>query len=453
MTYPPVFPATSFRDVYSVSRLNREVKLLLEGGFPLLWIEGEISGLAAPSSGHLYFCLKDAHAQIRCALFRGQLRGLAAIPKNGMQVLVRGRVGLYEGRGEFQLIIEHLEDAGEGALRRAFEALKNRLAKEGLFDAARKKPIPQLPKRIGVITSLSGAVWHDIRTTLKRRFPAIPLLLYPVPVQGDGAAEKIADAIRLAGARAECDVLILARGGGSLEDLWAFNEEIVARALFTCPIPVVCGVGHETDFTIADWVADARAPTPTAAAELLSPDQDEWRRRFSAAETRLARLMREHLRNRAQQLDGLAARVLHPRHRLQLLAQRLGATLQRLNRAQAATRAHARAELLALRARLHQSSPLPAVHKAQWGCERLFERLTHAVNRKLERAGHSVAQRANALHSLSPLATLARGYAIVSTSSNGLIVNDASTVKLGERIEARLARGALTCVVEERREK
>ncbi len=273
---PPATGATPLREIYSVSRLAREAKAVLEGGFPMLWIEGEISNFARPSSGHCYFTLKDAYAQVRCALFRGSQRTLACVPKDGMQVVLRARVSFYEGRGEFQLVVEHLEEAGEGVLRRAFEALKNRLALEGMFDVARKKPLPQLPRRIGVITSPRGAVILDIITTLARRFPAIAVLIYPVPVQGDGAAAKIAAALRLAGERRDCDALIIARGGGSLEDLWPFNEEVVARALHECPLPVVSGVGHETDFTIADLVADARAPTPTAAAVMLSPDFREW---------------------------------------------------------------------------------------------------------------------------------------------------------------------------------
>ncbi|MGE5241377.1 MAG: exodeoxyribonuclease VII large subunit, partial [Bacteroidota bacterium] len=288
--------ATPVRDIYTVARLNREARAMLEGGFPPLWIEGEISNLSRPASGHLYFSLKDAQAQVRCAFFRQYQRTRGAALKDGLHVLARARVSLYEGRGDFQLIVEYLEEAGEGALRRAFDALKLRLAQEGLFDAAHKKPLPRLPRRVGIITSTSGAVLHDILTTLKRRFPAIAILVHPVPVQGEGAAERIAAAIRVAGQRRDCDALILARGGGSLEDLWPFNEEIVARAIHACPVPIVSGVGHETDFTIADMAADARAPTPTAAAEMLSPDQQEWLAQFARLENRLVTAMRGHLR-------------------------------------------------------------------------------------------------------------------------------------------------------------
>jgi exodeoxyribonuclease VII large subunit len=281
-------PATiPVRDIYTVSRLNREAKGLLESSFPPIWIEGEISNLSRPASGHVYFSLKDPQAQVRCAFFRQHQRLAGIALKDGLHVLLRARVSLYEGRGDFQVIVEYLEEAGEGALRRAFDALKLRLAKEGLFETARKLPLPRLPSRIGIITSPSGAVLHDILTTLKRRFPAIAVLVFPVPVQGEGAAEKIAAAIS-SGRRKDCDALILARGGGSLEDLWPFNEEIVARAIHACPVPIVSGVGHETDFTIADMAADARAPTPTAAAEMLSPNQQEWLAHFERIANRLA---------------------------------------------------------------------------------------------------------------------------------------------------------------------
>ena len=253
------------RTVYSVSELNQTIRGLLESEFPLIWVEGEISNLAQPSSGHMYFSLKDESAQVRCAMFRGRNQFLRFTPENGQKVVIRARVSLYEARGEFQLIAEHMEDAGAGALQRAFEELKARLAAEGLFDESLKQDIPELPTRIGVITSPTGAAIRDVLSVLQRRFPAIPVLVYPVPVQGDGAAEKIVATLQLASKRKDCDVLLLVRGGGSLEDLWSFNEEIVARAIVASEIPVVCGVGHEVDFTIADFAADVRAPTPSAA--------------------------------------------------------------------------------------------------------------------------------------------------------------------------------------------
>ncbi len=454
MNYETTIPPTDFqRDTYTISRLNREARALLEGSFPPLWVEGEISNLARPSSGHVYFQLKDATAQIRCALFRSQLRLAAVAPREGMHVIVRARVTLYEGRGEYQLIVEQLEEAGEGALRRAFEALKVRLAQEGLFDVVRKKPLPRLPKRIGLITSPTGAVLHDIVTTLKRRFPAIPILLYPVPVQGKDAAGPIAEAIRLASARRDCDVLILARGGGSLEDLWAFNEEFVARALAACAVPVGSAVGHETDFTIADLAADARAPTPTAAAELVSPDQQEWLHRLEQMESRVIRGMRHLLQARAQRVDGLAARVLHPRARLQHSAQQLDTLVHRLLLGQSRALHRAHTILNELSTRLERHSPLARLRAYRVECAHRYEQLVRALTQCVEESRIRLRHLAHALHTLSPLATLDRGYAIVQTAATGAIVRDARTVAVGESIETRLAKGSLTSRVTERRDK
>ncbi|HEX9811345.1 MAG TPA: exodeoxyribonuclease VII large subunit [Burkholderiales bacterium] len=441
------------REVYSVSRLNREARALLETGFPPLWVEGEISNLARPASGHIYFHLKDAAAQVRCALFRAQLRLAATAPRDGMLVTVRARVTLYEGRGDYQLIVEHIEEAGEGALRRAFEALKNRLAEEGLFDTARKRPIPRLPRRVGVITSPTGAVLHDIVTTLERRFPSIPILLYPVPVQGKSAAAPIADAIRAATARGECDVLILARGGGSLEDLWAFNEEIVARALADCSIPVVSAIGHETDFTIADMVADVRAPTPTAAAELVSPDQAEWYRRFEHIDARLRRRVRDLLRERAQHVDWLTARLLHPRARLEGLNRRLETLAHRLRAAQALRLHTANMTFHSLSNRLLRYSPLARLRASRLEGRHLYERLRRAVSQRLIQQNGQLAHFARALRTLSPLATLNRGYAIVRREATGEILHDAGAIAIGERIETRLAHGRLLSRIEEARKK
>lgn len=441
------------REVYSVSRLNREARALLETGFPPLWVEGEISNLARPASGHIYFHLKDATAQIRCALFRAQLRLATTVPRDGMLVTVRARVTLYEGRGDYQLIVEHIEEAGEGALRRAFEVLKQRLAQEGLFDTSRKQPIPRLPRRVGVITSPTGAVLHDIVSTLKRRFPSIPVLLYPVPVQGKSAATPIAEAIRAATRRGECDVLILARGGGSLEDLWAFNEEIVARALADCSIPIVSAIGHETDFTIADMVADVRAPTPTAAAELVSPDHVEWCQRFEHIEARLQRRIRDVLRERAQHIDWLMARLVHPRARLENLHQRLETWTHRLAAAQARRLHTVHTALNALASRLQHRSPLSRLHALRLDGRHLYERLRQAVSQRLIERRRQVAHLAHTLHALSPLATLDRGYAIVRRETTGEILQEAAAVTTGERIETRLARGRLLSRVEEKFEK
>jgi exodeoxyribonuclease VII large subunit len=283
------------REIFTISRLNREARVLLERGLGSLWLEGEISNLSRPSSGHWYFSLKDEAAQVRCAMFR-QRNLLVRFPvRDGSHVLARGRVSLYEARGEFQVVVEHLEEAGEGLLRRRFEELKARLGAEGLFDSRHKQPLPRLPGRIGVITSPTGAALRDILHILRRRFPAVPVLIYPVAVQGEAAPREIEQALRLASARRDCDVLIVARGGGSLEDLWAFNDEAVARAIFACPIPIVSGVGHEVDFTIADLVADERAPTPSGAAERVVPDRAEWLRGFALASQRVQSATRRRL--------------------------------------------------------------------------------------------------------------------------------------------------------------
>jgi len=385
------------RDVYTVSRLNREARILLESGLPLLWIEAEMSNLARPSSGHWYFTLKDAAAQVRCAMFRGANTRVRVTPRDGMQVLVRARVGLYEPRGEYQLVVEHLEEAGEGALRRRFEELKARLAAEGLFDASLKRPLPALPRRIGVITSPTGAAIRDIVHVLGRRFAAVPVLIYPVPVQGAGAALEIATALKRANERAECDVLILARGGGSLEDLWSFNEEIVARAIRASRIPVVAGIGHEVDVTIADFAADLRAPTPSGAAELVVPDRGEWRRALGVIGTRLAQAGRRRIARAEERLRWLAGRLarVHPRERLALRAQRLDELEARLGRALAQ-------HLSAARARLASAS--------------------------------------RTLNAVSPLATLERGYSILVTA-DGRVVRRAAEVAVGDSVVARTADG------------
>lgn len=440
------------RDIYTVSRLNHEAKLLLEGRFLSIWVEGEISRPAFPPSGHVYFSLKDDQAVVRCALFRGSQRLLGVEPRDGMHVLARARVSLYEGRGEFQLVVEYLEEAGEGALRRAFEQLKQRLAQEGLFDAAHKHPLPRLPRRIGVVTSPSGAVLHDIVTTLKRRFPAIAVLLYPVPVQGTGAAEKIAAAISLAGKRHDCDALIVARGGGSLEDLWAFNEETVARAIHACPLPIVSAIGHETDITIADFVADARAPTPTAAAELLSPDWREWDAAYRQLAARLSRHMHSRLQQAAQHLDWLGARLVHPRNRIELLHQRLHGLVLRLRLAQTARQRTLQMHMAELSARLHRLTPVPRVQAQLLQHRHLQQRLHAVARRTIETARERLLHLAQTLHALSPLATLDRGYAIVRSADTNAVLRDARAVKPGERVRAQLAHGSLDCLVEKIRE-
>ena len=437
------------RKVLSVSQLNRLARQLLESDLPVLWVEGEISNLARPASGHLYFSLKDDKAQIRCALFRGRGRPTDVNVANGHQVLARGRVSIYEPRGDYQLIVDHLEPAGEGLLRRRLEELKRRLADEGLFDEARKRDLPHLPRRIGVITSPSGAAIRDVLHILARRFPAIPVVLYPVQVQGEQAKFDIVRALETAATRAECDVLILARGGGSLEDLWAFNEEIVARAIAACPLPIVSGVGHEVDVTIADLVADVRAPTPSGAAELAVPDGTDWLRRVQVLERRLALTARRVVDTIRIAIRGLDARLArcHPGYLLRQNAQRLDELRGALG-----TALRNRLTLDQLRvshalARLRSGSPAARLRLAAERVAGARRRLATAARGHLAAPATRLAVLSGRLHTVSPLKTLERGYAIVQDAA-GRIVRSATQVKAGDAITARVAEGVIKATVQ-----
>lgn len=445
------FPLDFERDIYTVSRLNREVRAVLEGSFPLLWVEGELSNLSLPASGHLYFSLKDEYAQVRCALFRMRRINLRFSPQNGMHVLARARVSLYEGRGEFQLIVEHLEPAGEGALRLAFERLKQKLAAEGLFDTGRKRPIPAFPRQVGLITSPSGAAVRDLLSVLGRRFPALPVLIYPVPVQGEQAAGALVEALRLANARAECDVLVLARGGGSMEDLWPFNDEPLARAIAASAIPVVTGIGHEIDFTIADFVADRRAPTPSAAAELISPDGGALSHGLSHLRQRLVIAQRQLQVALVARLGSLERhlRLLHPEARLRQQAQRLDDLEGRLRRQMRGQLDTLEKALHGLGVRFSVVAParcLPSLRERLLGLDwRLKQAAPHGLRLQRER----LMRAARTLDAVSPLGTLARGYAILRRLPDGLIMRDAAEAQPEGRVEARLHRGRLTCLVED----
>jgi exodeoxyribonuclease VII large subunit len=453
----PLFPADpprsppprTERDVYSVSRLNKEVRLLLESGLPLLWLEGELSNFAAPASGHWYFSLKDANAQVRCAMWR-QRNGLVKFrPKDGMAVLVRARVGLYEPRGEYQLLVEHLEEAGEGALKREFEKLKAKLSAEGLFAAERKRTLPVAPRRIGIVTSPTGAAVHDILRVLRARFAAAAVLIYPTPVQGAAAVTEIVRAIETASRRAECDVLIIARGGGSLEDLWCFNDERVARAIGACRIPTVSGVGHEVDVTIADFVADLRAPTPSAAALAAVPDKATWLESLSLFETRFGGAMGRYLRARGLALGGLAQRlqISHPGAKLAQHAQRLDDLEQRLRLALRARVLGRQQRLENLGTRLWRENPR---HRLEVLCARaatLRQRLLTAFNERRTALEQRLALAARTLDAVSPLGVLARGYAVV-TRADGTLLRAAADAPPGTEIEARLAHGRLRARVE-----
>ena len=438
---------TPTRNIYSVSDLNNAARDLLESEFPLIWVEGEISNLARPASGHIYFSLKDSNAQLRCAMFKMRNRSVSFRPENGQQVLVRGRVSLYPARGDYQLIAEHMEEAGDGALRRQFELLKQKLHSEGLFDEAVKQELPELPTRLGIITSPTGAAIRDILSVLKRRFPGIPVLIYPVPVQGTEAPPAIVEALKSTAKRDECDLLILARGGGSLEDLWAFNDEAVARAIHACPIPLVSAIGHEVDFTIADFVADLRAPTPSAAAELVSPDREEWRSTFASWQQRLLRSWQGRVAQHRQQLDWLQRQLKHPGQRLRERAQRLDELEQRLNLAQQSRLHQQQARLSTLSARLHGRSPAQRLREMRLRLDKLQHANRSAITATLTQKQAQLGNLGRALNAVSPLATLGRGYAIVQTP-DGKVVRKSNEVSVGDNITTRLGSGRLDCRVE-----
>jgi exodeoxyribonuclease VII large subunit len=434
--------------VIGVSELNRLARLALERALPQAWIAGEISNLTRAPSGHWYFSLKDAQASVRCAMFRNRNQFVDWRPENGMQVEVRAQATLYEPRGEFQLSVEAMRRAGLGALFEAFQRLKEKLEREGLFDPARKRPLPDRPACIGLVTSPRAAALRDVLTTLRRRWPLARVVLYPTPVQGAGAAERIAAALRLAGERRECQVLLLVRGGGSLEDLWCFNEEAVARAIASSPLPVVSGVGHETDFTIADFAADLRAPTPTGAAQLATPDGAELARRAGQLGLGLRLAMRRRLDGLAQRSDGLARRLQHPAARLEAQARHLGHLARRLGLAQ-------RGELLRRRQaaerwaeRLAAAAPAPAGERAR--LLDLGRRLASAWGDGAARRGERIAVLTAHLAHLNPEAVLGRGYALVR-DGRGRVVGDSRQVEVGEPVSITLARGALDAAILARR--
>lgn len=435
----------------TVSQLNRQAKTLLESHFDFLWVEGEISNFMIPSSGHWYFTLKDGKAQVRCAMFANRNHRARFTPQNGDAIRLRCRVSLFEGRGEFQLIVEHLEHAGAGALQIAYEKLKARLLAEGLFDQERKRALPDYASRLGVITSPTGAAIHDVLTVLRRRCPAIEVFVFPVAVQGEGAAGQIANAIDRANrwhreGKVRLDVLIIGRGGGSLEDLWAFNEEVVARAIADSELPIVSAVGHEVDFSIADLVADVRAPTPSAAAELVSPDQLAWRQTLQALERDLLRLVQRKLANAALQLTHLKQRLKHPGTQLREQAQRLDDLEQRLLAAQRTLLLRQHNRLALLESRLMAGTPVSRLRQLRRDVMQQRRLLENAIRQRLQHQGSHLAHLAQMLDSLSPLGILARGYAIV-TDSSGAVLRDAGKVAVGDEVSVRLASGRLGLTV------
>lgn len=438
---------SGIRDVYTVTRLNREVRAVLEGSFPPLWVQGEISNLAKPGSGHLYFSLKDAHSQVRCAMFRGRGRLLKFAPENGMEVLIRAQISLYEGRGEFQLVAEQMEPAGVGALQLAFEQLKERLQGEGLFDPARKRAVPGFPRCIGVITSPSGAAIRDILHVLGRRYRGAGVVIYPVAVQGAESAPMIVAAIGTAARRAECDVLILARGGGSLEDLWSFNDERVARAVFHSAIPVVTGVGHETDFTIADFVADQRAPTPSAAAELASPNQTRLAMKLENYRSRISACVYRYLDNYRKALEACSRRLPDPVKRLQNISQRLDEINLRMIRDVQGYIRLKRSEVSKLHAEIKRFNPVQRMQRYADRNKSLSGRLATLMRYRIHDARERLDRNARYLHAVSPLATLDRGYAIVTEPESGAPLTDVGRLSAGKPVRTRLSNGYFNATI------
>lgn len=435
------------REVLSVSQLNNRARLLLEDVFAQVWVEGEISNLARPASGHVYFTLKDGQAQVRCALFRQNALRVRQALRDGLAVRVRGKVSLFEGRGDYQLILDSVEPAGDGALRLAFEALKNKLSAEGLFAAERKRPLPVHPRRIGIVSSPTGAVIRDIISVFRRRAPQVELVLVPTAVQGREATAQIVRALQLAD-RQGFDAIILARGGGSLEDLWCFNEEAVACALAACVTPTVSAVGHETDVSISDFVADVRAPTPSAAAELLAPHSADLQQRLAVLERRLQLCMRQQLHREQLRLEGLLRRLRHPGERLQQLALRVDDLERRLQQALQRRLGQSRERLLRLEHRLASRHPGRQLALLRQRLDILAERLPRAMQAGLRQRRLQLGAMAQTLQVVSPLATLGRGYSIL-LDEKGHAIRSADQTRVGQRLEARLGEGRLSVRVED----
>lgn len=437
--------------ILTPSQLNILARDLLEGAFPLIWVEAELGSVTRPASGHMYFTLKDARAQIRAALFKPKSQWLKFVPRDGMRVLARGRLTLYEARGEYQLVLDHMEEAGEGALRRAYEQLKARLEAEGLFAAERKRPMPTHVRRLAVITSPTGAAVRDVLSVLQRRFPLLEVDLLPSLVQGDSAAAQITALLRAADASGRYDVILLTRGGGSLEDLWAFNDEHLTRAIAASQTPVVSAVGHETDFSLADFAADLRAPTPSVAAELLVPDQRDLQLHVRRLAARMVQLQRHGLGQAMQRADRALLRLnaQGPQARLQLmqrrhqdLARRLaGVWRQQHERRQAQLRhaavvlrnGHPQRRLDALRERLQRLQPLADA----------------AIGRQLQRDQLRLRALARSMEAVSPLATVARGYSILTREDDGSLVRSPLQVSPGDALKARVQDGVIEVVVKE----
>ncbi len=440
------FSAPQRSNAIAVSELNRQVKSLLESSFLSIRVVGEISNLARPSSGHWYFTLKDQNAQVRCAMFRGNNLRVGFSPKEGDQVVITAKVSLFEGRGDYQLICSAMEQDGAGQLQLLFEQLKAKLQAEGLFAPERKQPIPKHPKAIGVVTSPTGAAVHDILSVLKRRYPGLPVRIYPTAVQGAEAAEQICRAIELAHRDNQVDVLIVGRGGGSLEDLWPFNEESVARAIANARLPIVSAVGHEVDYSIADLVADLRAPTPSAAAELLSPNGEEILAQLNRAERSLLQRIQWQIDRQLQAVRHLSQRLRHPGERLREQAQRLDQLEMRATAAIKRQFRDERYETAQLIQRLLKANPSRRIQDSQDRVERLCQQITRIANEQIERKRLLLAKQVAQLDAISPLATLQRGYALVTTES-GEVVRDSSQLTVDQNVKVQVKNGRFSATV------
>jgi exodeoxyribonuclease VII large subunit len=442
-------PGNAERKPLTPSQLNTLARNLLEDSFPLIWVEGELGNLSRPTSGHLYFTLKDERAQVRCALFKPKSQWLKFAPRDGLRVLARGRLTLYEARGDYQLILDTLEEAGEGALRRAFEQLKAKLQAEGLFDSDRKRPLPAHVRRLGVLTSPSGAAVRDVLSVLARRFPMVDVEILPVPVQGEGAAAQIVRMLQAAGRSGRYDALLITRGGGSLEDLWAFNDEALARAIAASPVPVVSAVGHEVDVTLADFAADLRAPTPSVAAELLVPDTADLQAQLRAWHRRLVAAQERMLRHAIQCSDRAAIRLhaMRPQARLEALRRRQEDMKRRLDAAWNLQHQRRRARLQHDGAILRALRPQRRLERLRERLQGLAPRAQATTARDLQRRALHLQGLARSLEAVSPLATVARGYAIVQRD-DGRIVRSVRDAMPGERLGARVQDGVLYVRVE-----
>ncbi len=440
------------KTILNVSQLNRRAKQLLETHLPLIWVSGEISNLAKPASGHWYFTLKDDKAQVRCAMFRNANQRVRIHPQNGDQVLLRARVSLYEGRGEYQVIAEHMEPAGAGQLQQQYEALKAKLEAEGLFDQEHKKEPPAFPQHIGVITSPTGAAIHDILTVLKRRYPSAMVTIIPVSVQGETAVPEMLNAfdklhqLNQKNNGNPCDVVIIGRGGGSIEDLWAFNNEQLARAIYHCSIPVVSAVGHEVDFTIADFVADQRAPTPSASAEMITPDLNEWLQVVDYYEESFAKHISRKLQLLTQQVSFLHQRLRHPTERIRSQEQQLSHLQKRLTLAIHQKLTTLKSQFADNNRRFSQQHPREKVIAAEQQLSELSNKLSGSVNQLIETKQQRFSHIADLLNAISPLTVIARGYSITQ-DKNGHVIKDTGNINVGDELISRVSTGSITSVV------